>query len=98
MKKKFFKAIFAVTAIASVGLGSYKAYETYAAANKLKGNGLMSEAIEAEAWGEINVNSIYHRVYKDCSFTRNGVYYRAHYIDCLDGGYEECQPTACVLD
>lgn len=33
MKKKFFKATLAVAAIATVGLGSYKAYGSYMVSN-----------------------------------------------------------------
>ena len=33
MKKKFFKAALAIAAIATVGIGSYKAYDSYTAAN-----------------------------------------------------------------
>ena len=33
MKKNFFKATLAFAAIATVGLGSYKAYDSYTAAN-----------------------------------------------------------------
>lgn len=47
MKKKFFKAFFAVAAIATIGLGSYKAYGTYMAANMTEEDLLMAENIEA---------------------------------------------------
>lgn len=100
MKKKFFKAFFAIAAIATVGFGSYKVYGTYATANESNEDVLMSEGIEAEACGEDNGKAIFRRTYVDCSFTYDGHYYGAHYIDCLDGGNEECQPTdgVCVID
>ncbi len=47
MKNKFFKATFVVAAIAAVGLGSYKAYGSYTAANMSEDDLLWAENIEA---------------------------------------------------
>ncbi len=45
--KKIFKMAFAVVAIASVGLGSYKAYGSYTAANMSEESLLMAENVLA---------------------------------------------------
>ena len=47
MKKKFFKATLAVAAIATVGLGSYKAYGSYTAANVAENDLLLAEDVLA---------------------------------------------------
>lgn len=47
MKKKFFKATLAVAAIATVGLGSYKAYDSYTAANMQENDLLLAENVLA---------------------------------------------------
>ena len=49
MKKNIFKSVFAVAAIAAVGLGSYKAYGSYVASNMSEADLLMAENIEALA-------------------------------------------------
>lgn len=51
MKKKFFKATLAVAAIATVGLGSYKAYGSYMVSNMNDDNLLFSENVLALAEG-----------------------------------------------
>lgn len=51
MKKNFFRAFFAVAAIATVGLGSYKAYGSYMASNMNDDNLLFSENVLALAEG-----------------------------------------------
>lgn len=61
MKKKFFKATFAVAAIASVGLGSYKAYGSYTAANISDDDLLMAENIEAISQMIENSSTTYRR-------------------------------------
>ena len=48
MKKIFFKAFFAVAVVATVGLGSYKAYDSHVAANM--DDLLMAENIEAQSF------------------------------------------------
>ncbi len=48
--KKIFKMAFAVVAFAAVGLGSYKAYSSYTAANMSEEDLLMAENIEAFSW------------------------------------------------
>lgn len=52
MKKNIFKSAFAVAAIATVGLGSYKAYGSYTAANMSEDDLLWAENIEALARDE----------------------------------------------
>ena len=47
MKKNFFRAFFAVAAIATVGLGSYKAYGSYTAANVAENDLLLAEDVLA---------------------------------------------------
>ena len=47
MKKNVFKATFAVVAIAAVGLGSYKAYDSYTAANMSEEDLLLTEDVLA---------------------------------------------------
>ena len=47
MKKNFFKAFFAVAAIATVGLGSYKAYGSYVASNMSDDDLLLTEDVLA---------------------------------------------------
>ncbi|MDE5998561.1 MAG: hypothetical protein K2H04_00555 [Bacteroidaceae bacterium] len=47
MKKKIFKAFFAVAAIATVGLGSYKAYGSYMATNMSENDLLLQENVLA---------------------------------------------------
>ena len=47
MKKKFFKAALAIAAIATVGLGSYKAYDSYTAANMSENDLLLAENVLA---------------------------------------------------
>ena len=47
MKKNFFKATLAVAAIAAVGLGSYKAYGSYTAANMSENDLLLAENVLA---------------------------------------------------
>lgn len=47
MKQKKIKAFFAVAAIAAVGLGSYKAYGSYTAANMSEEDLFIAENIEA---------------------------------------------------
>lgn len=49
MKKNFFKATLAVAAIATVGLGSYKAYGSYTAANTADNDLLIAENVLALA-------------------------------------------------
>lgn len=51
MKKKFFKATLAVAAIATVGIGSYKAYGSYMVSNMNDDNLLFSENVLALAEG-----------------------------------------------
>ena len=46
MKKKFFKAFFAVAAIAAVGLGSYKSYGSYGSADVF-GDDILTENVLA---------------------------------------------------
>ena len=47
MKKKFCKSFAAFAAVAVVGLGSYKAYSSYLAANMSEEDLLLAENIEA---------------------------------------------------
>ena len=47
MKKNIFKSVFAVAAIAAVGLGSYKAYGSYTAANMSEEDLLLQENVLA---------------------------------------------------
>ena len=47
MKRKLFKSLFAVAAIAAVGLGSYKAYGSYVTANMSEDDLLWAENVEA---------------------------------------------------
>ena len=47
MKRKLFKSLFAVAAIAAVGLGSYKAYGSYVTANMSEDDLLMMENVLA---------------------------------------------------
>ena len=49
MKRKLFKSLFAVAAIAAVGLGSYKAYGSYVTANLAGEKTLLVENVEALA-------------------------------------------------
>lgn len=51
MKKIYFKAFFAVVAIATIGLGSYKTYGSYMASNKNDDNLLLTENVLALAEG-----------------------------------------------
>lgn len=51
MKKKYLKATLAVAAIATVGLGSYKAYGSYMVSNMNDDNLLFSENVLALAEG-----------------------------------------------
>lgn len=51
MKKKIFKAFFAVVAITTIGLGSYKAYGSYTASNMNDDNLLFTENVLALAEG-----------------------------------------------
>ena len=75
MKKNIFKSVFAVAAIAAVGLGSYKAYGSYTIANMSEEDLLMAENIEALAFGsdgktttrncQLTKYKVYKRMYKD---------------------------------
>ena len=50
MKKIFFKAFFAVAAVAAIGMGSFKAYTSYTASNSMNED-LISENVLALAEG-----------------------------------------------
>ena len=76
MKKKFLKATLVVAAIAAVGLGSYKAYGSYIAANMSDEELLTAENIEALAGMENGKNGK-----KDDKDTDNNKYY-LHHFDC----------------
>ena len=56
MKKNFFKATLAVVAIATVGMGSYKAYGAYVAANMSESELLFTENVNALADGDAGTN------------------------------------------
>ena len=47
MKKNFFRAFFAVAAIATVGLGSFRTYQSYMTDSMTSGKMLLSEDVEA---------------------------------------------------
>lgn len=68
MKKKFFKATFAVAAITTAGLGMFKAYGTYMFANMTDEELLMAENVLALSSGESSGSS-------DSSSSDSGDYY-----------------------
>ncbi len=54
MKQKKIKAFFAVAAIAAVGLGSYKAYGSYTAANMSEEDLFLAENVSALSQSDVN--------------------------------------------
>ena len=71
MKKKFFKAALAIAAIATVGLGSYKAYDSYTAANMSENDLLLTEDVLALSDPNYGNNSqyTYEGGFKDSQMT-----------------------------
>lgn len=68
MKRKIFKAFFAVVTVAAVGLGSYKAYGSYVAANHSETDLLLTEDVLALSDPNAGNNSTYtfDGGFKDC--------------------------------
>lgn len=58
MKKNFFKSAFVVATIAAVGLGSYKAYGSYTAANMSANDLLFAENVLALSDGTCDCKQI----------------------------------------
>ena len=54
MKKKISKSVFAAAAIAAVGLGSYKTYQSYMSNNILDAETLFAENVDAQAYDPIS--------------------------------------------
>lgn len=92
MKKKLFKAFFAVAAIATVVMSSYKAYGSYTAANMSDEDLLMQENVEAlasngEGSGTGNTGP---RQKYDCPFILTG-----DGFNCACTNEHECTPQEC---
>ncbi len=81
MKKNFFKALFAVAAIVTVGLGSYKAYGSYIAANMSEEDLLLAENVLALSDGTPKYIKV--KAYKgwseDSNFPDGGRVYESAY-------------------
>lgn len=102
MKKNFFKAFIAVAAIAAVGLGSYKVYGTYMAANLPDNKLLMAENIEALADDEIKVNVrkrqettndiTIGKYDNDGHYIGDSIVGYVHVVICVESGVTPCTP------
>ena len=81
MKKKISKSVFAAAAIAAVGLGSYKTYQSYMSNNILDAETLFAENVDAQAYDPISDlwntfkewydKPVYKKVKKSCTVTEN---------------------------
>lgn len=102
MKKNFFKAFIAVAAIAAVGLGSYKVYGTYMAANLPDNKLLMAENIEALADDEIKANVrkrqettndiTIGKYDNDGHYIGDSIIGYTHVVICVGSGVTPCTP------
>lgn len=94
--KNLLKISFAVVAFAAVGLGSYKAYGSYTAANMSEEDLLLAENVLALSDDNSGSNSQYPYNTVCGAPTSKRKTCRAEVVLCQGKGYG-CEPKACSL-